>query len=122
MTLLYYRLTIEIQKLSELTKTESICFAYKKAWEKKIHTYDKSVIFNCQYFCGYLPLDYQLDMRKLIFLKSLFNYPDPCVAKLFDYFFIGNRFHDKYDILVTDSISCIKLKYIVTLSYSLPSI
>jgi len=74
------------------------------------HTYDKSVIFNCQYFCGYLPLDYQLDMHKLMFFKYLSNYPDSCLAKLFYYFSIGNRLHNKYDILVTDSISCIKLK------------
>jgi len=61
--------------------TESICSAYNKAWSKKCHTYDKDVIFNCQYFCGYLPLEYQLDTRILIFFKFLSNYPDPCLAK-----------------------------------------
>ena len=89
---------------------DRICFAYNKAWSKIFHSFDKSVIRSCQFFCGYLPIEYQLDLRSLIFTKSLSWYPDPGLSRLFNYFSFDNRLCEKYDIVDTDSISIIKSK------------
>jgi len=58
----------------EKNKKESkrLSYAYKyRAWSKIFQSYDKDTILLCQYYYGFIPLEYQIDLRRMGFLKSL---------------------------------------------------
>jgi hypothetical protein len=84
--------------------------AFKTAFAKIFSTFDKTVILNCQYFCGVLPLCYTLDCRMFQFYSSLINSCNECVklhfirsgSKVFE------QLLNKYSVASTDSLSKFK--------------
>ena len=47
------------------------CFSYDRPFMKIFSTFDVTTVRLCQYYLGILPLDYQLDLRKLTFLMRM---------------------------------------------------
>ena len=45
--------------------------AYNAAFAKIFNSFDKSVIRNCQFYCGVLPLSLRIDIRRLQFYVKL---------------------------------------------------
>jgi hypothetical protein len=52
---------------------KSFSFAYNSIFAKIFHSYDNTVILNCQYFTGSLPFNYLYDYHRYNFLNKLFN-------------------------------------------------
>lgn len=102
-------------EVCSFSKSESskICYAYDQACMKIFGTYDKNCMRVCQFFSGLLPLEYQIDLKCILFylsLKSLVSHHrDLC--DLFGCFanddFLARL---KYDILPNDSARVIKSK------------
>ena len=87
-----------------------LVYAYNRTWSKIFKTFDKNTVTSCQYFSGCLPLEYQIDLRRILFYKSLNINTE---FDLFKVFFRSNEvFHlfAKYDINLLSSIAVIKTK------------
>ena len=56
-----------------LTKSQiaNLCFVFNTIFVKLFSTFDKSVIQQCQFYTGFLPLNYKLDMMRINFLIAL---------------------------------------------------
>ena len=52
---------------------KSFSFAYNSIFAKIFHSYDNTVILNCQYFTGSLPFNDLYDDHRYNFLNKLFN-------------------------------------------------
>ena len=52
---------------------KSFSFAYNSVFAKIFHSYDNTIILNCQYFTGSLPFNYLYDYHRYNFLNKLFN-------------------------------------------------
>ena len=52
---------------------KSFSFAYNSVFAKIFHSYDNTVILNCQYFTGSLPFNYLYDYHRYNFLNKLLN-------------------------------------------------
>jgi len=59
---------------------KKLSFAYNRAWSKIFQTFDKDTILLCQYYsiqfnsifyCGFVPLKFDIDFRKMVFIRSL---------------------------------------------------
>jgi len=87
-----------------------LVYAYNRAWSKIYKTFDKNTLYSCQYFTGCLPLEYQIDLRRIIFLKSLQNYTDKELYNIFALFDQDLNVLFKYNVRLFDSISVIKHK------------
>jgi hypothetical protein len=61
---------VESMKISS-RNLNSLEFAYTAAFGKIFGSYDKSVVRHCQFYCGVLPITYNIDIRRLKFLNSL---------------------------------------------------
>jgi len=98
-----------------LNKSEliSLKFAYDSVYHKIFKSFDKNVVLNCQFFSGYLPFAFLMDLNRLCFLSKLVNN-----NFLFDNYNLDrNDFNDylslmtKYHISPTDSKNLIKRKF-----------
>jgi hypothetical protein len=56
-----------------LTKSQlaNLCFVFNTIFVKLFSTFDKYVIEQCQFFTGFLPLNYKLDIMRINFLIAL---------------------------------------------------
>ena len=86
-------------------KTErSMDQAYSQAFYKIFKTFDKSIIKQCQFYMGSLPLPFLIDIRKLNFLTKIVNnycHPLNCLNSIYN-----NHFKIlcvKYSISESDS-------------------
>jgi len=52
---------------------KSLTYAYNSIFAKIFHSYDNTVILNCQYFSSSLPFNYLYDYHRYNFLSKLFN-------------------------------------------------
>ena len=84
------------------------CFIYTKLFA----TFDKSVIAQCQYYTGQLPLKHLLHLKFCNFLIGLKNIPNSSAKLLFDW--LGNNewqsIADQYDIYPNDNSAARKRK------------
>jgi len=67
----------DVKELKRLT------YSFSRAWFKIFTTFDRHIIYNCQYYTDCLPLEYPIDLRKILFYKSIYEYPDFDLANLF---------------------------------------
>ena len=99
-----------------LNKTERIKLnnPYNIIYNKLFNTYNKSVLRNCQYFCGYLPFDLLYDLRYFRFHNKMSYLKEMNFTVYYLQLLHGNsEFTARakpYDIHATDSDSCIKYK------------
>ena len=77
---------------------------------KLFATFNNTNVMLCQYYSGMLPLDYQCDMKRLLFLNRVSKHTGKNLLKLFNCFSHGQRLYDKYDIEINDSPDSIKDK------------
>jgi len=73
-------------------------------------TYDKCNIRLCQYYCNILPMNYQIDLKRLFFVRQLGIHPDCQLLKLLSCFSKTDRLEIKYKIDTYDTPRKIKLK------------
>ena len=52
---------------------KSMCYAYDSMFYKILNSYDKNVIFQCQYYSGYLSFNVLYELQRYMFLKKLFE-------------------------------------------------
>jgi len=86
-------------------------YSFNRAWFKMFTTFDKYIIYSCQHCTGCLPLEYQIDLRKILFYKSINQYPDIDLVNLFARFSSNDRLLCKYDVNLSDSVPVIKAKF-----------
>src|SRR6267154_1240601 len=72
--------------LSVLYVYNTLKAAYSVVFFILFKTFDKSVIKQCQFYCGCLPLGYVIDKRRISFLSNLQSVPNMNVALLFKIF------------------------------------
>jgi hypothetical protein len=84
--------------------------SYNRVCMKLFSTFNNTNVLLCQYYSGMLPLDYQCDLKRLLFLKRVSKHTDKNLLKLFNCFSYGQRLYDKYGIEVNDSPDSIKDK------------
>jgi len=77
-----------------------------KRWSKIFGSLDKNVLLSCQYYSGFLPLEYEIDIRKIVFfIKSILSSYDSdlTVGLLLSCFLIDYGTFEKYSALISDS-------------------
>jgi len=82
-------------------------YLFSSIYTKLFDTFDKSVIMQCQFYTGQLPLKYVLDLKFLNFING-WRYLNDSSAKLFyDWFGVDEykSITSKYDIVCTDNNS-----------------
>ena len=52
---------------------KSFSYAYNSVFAQIFHSYDNTIILNCQYFTASLPFSYLYDYHRYNFLNKLFN-------------------------------------------------
>jgi len=50
--------------------------SYDKSFMKIFSTFDKNTVRLCQYYTGILPMNYQIDLKPILFLRQLTDHPD----------------------------------------------
>ena len=55
----------------------NISYVFNAVYTKLFGSFDKSVIAQCQWYCGYLPLCYDIDLKKMHFLNNLLSGSSP---------------------------------------------
>ena len=87
---------------------------YTMVFHKLFGTYSKSIIQDCQKFCGYLPLSYFVDLKTLRFLRKMsdVHLVNNVVHHLFEYFGRIDFWNiaARYNINLTDSNELLKRK------------
>lgn len=90
----------------------SIKSAYMTSWGKIIGSFNCNIMYNCLFFCGILPVEYCIDLRKLTFLDQMANSPNVGLLHLFR--INGNatfqHLLSKYNLGITESWNCWKSK------------
>jgi hypothetical protein len=63
-----------------LSKTDIsvLTYPYNSVFTKLFSTFDKSVVMQCQFYCGHLPFDYAVDLRTLNFYAGLSTVSNGC--------------------------------------------
>ena len=95
-----------------LKDIKSFNYAYNSVFTKIFHSYDNTVILNCQYFTGSLPFNYLYDYHRYNFLNKLYNAEGINVKSEIDVFDIAD-FHAlqlKYQLRTDDSKSQVRRK------------
>ena len=87
-----------------------LCYTYDRTWMKIFGTFDVNTIRVCQYYSNTLPLDYQLNLRKFVFLNKLNSHPDPQFKLAAACFRNNYSCVTEYGALSTDSLSTVKFK------------
>jgi len=86
-------------------------FPYSSVFTKLFSTFDKAIIMKCQYYTGYLPLRYILDLKFLNFLRST-TYSNSPANQL--YYWFGNVERQsvalQYNININDNKAACKKK------------
>lgn len=115
--LLIYSLEAISLSKSELS---SIMAAFTSGWGKIFGSYDKNIINNCLFYCGILPIEFKLDLKKLIFLDQLAKSNHEGLTNLF--FIHGKNailtIMKKYNLLSSDSLNVWKFKIWSAFDYS----
>ena len=85
---------------------------FNRTYFKIFKTFDLKVILQCMYYFGYLPFEYELDLRKINFLHKL-KCSKNCILKLLLHKVGGNDYEklcSKYNSSVYDSLFILKRK------------
>jgi len=84
---------------------DSVSYPYNAAFMKIFNSFDKKVISQCQFYCGYLPLHYLLDSCTLNFYSKLCRLDGNPANTLFKWFGLADRekINNKYNISCTDN-------------------
>ena len=97
-----------------VSQIEKLAHPFNSVYTKLFSTFDKNVISLCQFYTGYLPLQYMLDLRMIRFFDALCVLPnEESPAKLlFKWFGEGeyNAVCNKHNIVATDSYNACKRK------------
>jgi len=81
--------------------------AYCAVYSKIFSTYDRSVIKQCQYYCGYLPLADVVDTRRITFLSKMNNCDNLYLSVLYNSFAVSElrSLFDKHSISADSRMS-----------------
>ena len=80
--------------------------AFDRAFMKIFGTFDKTIIRQCQFYLGVLPLCYEIDYRTIKFLKNLFPTGiDDVISSS-----INRDLCKKYGVLKNDNDRCVYAK------------
>jgi hypothetical protein len=97
-----------------LTKKQidNISYTYNAAFMKLFKSFDKHIIFQCQFYCSCLPLNYLIDLYTLNFYLKLSLLTSEPASILFSWFGNEDRFkiNSKYNIDNADNSFEIKTK------------
>src|SRR5271165_3878920 len=85
--------------------------AYDAAFDKIFTSYDKNIILNCQFYCGLLPFDLRIDIKRFKFYYKLSSIQNDSVCGL--YMLCGKQEHDnllkKHNLSMSDSVgACVR--------------
>jgi exonuclease III len=92
------------------TEKNKLCNAFNRCCMKIFSTFNNSIIRVCQYFSGILPLEFQLDIKRINFLNSLDFHPNVELRRLFSCFILSANPGTKYGIVLKDSSNVINAK------------
>jgi len=95
----------------ELKKMElkKLGHSYDRTWAKVFNnSFDQKTLLFCQFYLGLLPLNYQIDQRKLILAHSIRHRIDPILTH--PYFLNDSLIGDKCGVLLSDSPALMKCK------------
>ena len=91
---------------------KSLSYAYNSVFTKMFNTFDKNVIYCCQFYSGYLCFNMLYDLHRYMFLRNLLRktFIDKCSEiDKFDYRdYVALQ--NKYDFKDSDSEAKIKFK------------
>jgi len=84
-----------------------LCYVYSAIYSKLFKTFDKTIIAQCQLQFGYLPLVFELDLKRLNFLHKLSLTEDSPASLLFNLVAKDDltKINKKYGIKNEDSLS-----------------
>jgi len=85
--------------------------SYDGSFMKIFAKYDKNNIRLCQYYCKILPMNYQIDLKRLLSVRQLKIHPDCQLLKLLSCFSKTDRLEIKYKIDTHDTPRKMKLKF-----------
>jgi len=77
---------VKVAKGNDKSALDKLCYSYNRTWSKIFKTFDKNIWLGCQFYSGFLPLVYQIDLKKIICARSTENYLEPYFAQLFPCF------------------------------------
>jgi len=85
--------------------------SYDRSIMKIFSTFDKNTVRLCQYYyTGILPMNYQIDLKRILFLRQLKNYPDRQLFQLLSCFDSSDTLELRYLIVPNDAPKTIKHK------------
>ena len=83
----------------------------KAGMKRKIFsTFDKNVLASCLFYSGILPLNFQCELKRLLFLKRIFECKNNALRQILNCFSANDDLFVKYALTKYDSISTIKNK------------
>ena len=95
-----------------VSELRSFSFAYDNIFRKLFKSRNSAVIYECQYYCGFLPFHLLYDYTRYLFLVGLLNKGFINSYSVFaqqDYIDLCNLGY-KYNLCLSDSHSCVKFK------------
>ena len=107
---------LEALKLSK-AEINQMAYPFNSVYMKLFTTFDNSIVTLCQFYAGYLPLSYMLDLRTFNFYLDLSV--NICTPANLLYYWFGRDERDalalKYDIV--DSMNSNSIKFMIYQSF-----
>jgi len=82
--------------------------SYDRSIMKIFSTFEKNTVRLCQYYTGLLPINYQIDLQRVMFLRRIKNYPDRQLFQLLSRFDSSDTLELRYLIEPNDAPKTIK--------------
>ena len=92
------------------TEKNKMQHTFERAGMKIFSTFDKNVLANCLFYSGILPLNFQCELKRLLFLKRIFECKNNALRQILNCFSANDDLFVKYALTKYDSISTIKNK------------
>ena len=79
---------LEAVKINKSSR-DNLSNVHNSIYAKIFKTFDKLIIKQCQYYSGYLPFEYSLDLKRLQFLSSISQLEHSPACVMFNWFGVG---------------------------------
>jgi len=89
------------------------------AWSKIFKTFDKDTILLCQYYCGFVPLEFDIDIKKMGFIRSLVQTTNVDLQALFFCFSEDVKLFDTYNTTFSETTECTRRKVYTQFQHTL---
>jgi len=87
--------------------------------QKIFQTFEKYTILLCQYYCGFVPLEFDIDIRKMGFIKSLVRTTNVDLQALFSCFSEDVELFDTYNTTLSETTECARHKVYTQFQHTL---